>query len=137
MAELAAVPVLLAPVLGAGFGAVDCWAVPLGGELCGEAPACARDLPPNVASNATDKTFQRRRFTVFPLKYLPGISVLSFCCHENGSPPQREEGQEVVGGSVSVPVNHPLPPPYQGGESPGAFSCRVVSRRIMKSSLKA
>ena len=28
-------------------------------------------------------------------------------CHENDSPPQREEGQGVVGGSVSVPVNHP------------------------------
>ena len=28
-------------------------------------------------------------------------------CHENDSPPQREEGRGVVGGSVSVPVNHP------------------------------
>jgi hypothetical protein len=28
-------------------------------------------------------------------------------CYENGSPPQREEGQGVVGGSVSVSGNHP------------------------------
>jgi hypothetical protein len=65
MAAFAAAPVLLAPVLGAAFCPVDCWVVPLGGEVCGEAAACATDLPPNVASKATDKTFQRRRFTLF------------------------------------------------------------------------
>jgi hypothetical protein len=53
-------------------------------------------------------------------------------CHENGSAPQREEGQ---GWWVSVPVNHPLPPPYQVGESLTAFSFTVVSRKIMKSTL--
>jgi hypothetical protein len=30
-------------------------------------------------------------------------------CYENGSPPQREDGQGVVGGRVSVPGNHPWP----------------------------
>ena len=37
-------------------------------------------------------------------------------CHENDSPPQREEGQGVVGGIVSE-RQPPLTPPYQGGES--------------------
>ena len=64
--KLAAAPVLLGPGLGAAFGGADGWAVLLGGELCGEAAVCARDLPPNVASSAIVKAFQRRRFTVFP-----------------------------------------------------------------------
>jgi hypothetical protein len=75
---MAAGPVLLAPVLGAVFCPGDCWAVLLGGELCGEAPTCARDLPPNVASNATNKAFHRRRFTVFPFQYLHRIFLLGF-----------------------------------------------------------
>jgi len=53
-------------------------------------------------------------------------------CHEKDSPPQREEGQGVVGG-VAGEWQPPLAPPYQGGES---FSSRVVSQRIMKCSLR-
>ena len=37
-------------------------------------------------------------------------------CPENDSPPQREEGTGVVGGTVSE-RQPPLTPPYQGGES--------------------
>jgi hypothetical protein len=51
-------------------------------------------------------------------------------CPENDSPPQREEGTGVVGGTVSE-RQPPLTPPYQGGES---FSCEMVGRRIMESS---
>jgi hypothetical protein len=36
-------------------------------------------------------------------------------CLENDSPPQREEGQGVVGWTVSE-RQPPLTPPYQGGE---------------------
>ena len=38
----------------------------------------------------------------------------------------------MVGGTVSE-RQPPLTPPYQGGES---FSCQVVSRRIVESSLE-
>ena len=52
--------------------------------------------------------------------------------HENDSPPQREEGQGVVGVIVSE-RQPPLAPPYQGGEP---FSYPVVTRRIMSSALR-
>jgi hypothetical protein len=56
----------------------------------------------------------------------------SLARHENDSPPQREEGQGVVGGIVGE-WQPPLTPPYQGGES---FAFQVLSRRIMESSLR-
>jgi len=68
--------------------------------------------------------------TVKVIRKIAHASALS--CHENSSPPRLRRG--VGGGGVrdkSSRSTTPWPPPCQGGESPGAFSSFVASRRLM------